>query len=76
MGFEDVTLNQLARDITRYEEGELDPSLVIKLFSDLIRTGVINHLQGSYQREAMRLIEAEILNPDGTVRVTDPMEVM
>lgn len=42
--------------IIEYENGNLNESEIITLFQTLIDTGAINSLQGSYQREALRLI--------------------
>jgi len=50
-----------------YEQGELNNSAVIKLFSELIKTGTIHHLQGCYHRTARDLIESEILTPTGEI---------
>ena len=44
-------------EIIAYESGELTFDEVVDLFQRLIDTGVINHLQGSYQRTAYSLIE-------------------
>ncbi len=44
-------------DIIRYETGEMSDEEVVEFFQDLVDTGKINHLQGSYQRTASRLIE-------------------
>ena len=44
-----------------YESGEMDGVDVIDFFQYLIDTGIINHLQGSYQRTAHQLLEAGML---------------
>ena len=51
----------LTTDIIRYENGELEMDEVIALFQALLDTGMINHLQGSYQRMAADLLA------DGTI---------
>lgn len=43
--------------IIDYENGELDVDETIELFQDLIDTGVVWQLQGTYGRTAARLIE-------------------
>ena len=52
----------IANQIIAYESGELDQEQVIELFEGLIRSGKINHLQGSYQRIANQLIEEGYIN--------------
>lgn len=44
--------------IIQLEEGQLGEEEIIDLFQDLIDTGQINHLQGSYQRTASTLVNA------------------
>lgn len=43
--------------IIAYETGELDAGETIKMFQKLINSGQVWHLQGSYGRTAMELIE-------------------
>jgi len=43
--------------IIAYESGELDQEEAIEFFQELLDTGLINNLQGSYQRTAAALIE-------------------
>lgn len=47
-----------------YETGQLDHDETVELFAELIRSGVINTLQGSYQRAAYRLICSGAIRPD------------
>ena len=50
-------LNKIdVNSIIDYESGDLDEEQTIELFQKLIDTGVIMHLQGSYQRMANDLI--------------------
>lgn len=42
--------------IIAYESMELDEELVVELFQELIDTGTIWSLQGSYQRQAQHFI--------------------
>lgn len=44
--------------IMDFEEGHLDHEEMLELFTDLIKTGYINHLQGSYQYMAKALIDS------------------
>ncbi len=43
--------------IIRYENGELDEEQTIEMFQQLIDTGLVWQLQGSYGRTAMNLID-------------------
>jgi hypothetical protein len=45
-------------------ENGCDRDTYLESFLYLIQSGVINHLQGSYQREAMRLIDAGLIIPE------------
>jgi hypothetical protein len=52
--------------IMDYENGEMDEDEVIDFFQGLVNTGIINHLQGSYQRIAMELLsQGMISHPSG-----------
>lgn len=42
--------------IFAYENGELDRDQIVAGFQSLIDSGAINHLQGSYQRQALEFI--------------------
>lgn len=54
-------------DLMDYEDGQLGPNEVIDLFSELVKSGAINGLQGSYGRTAHSLIEAGYLDAEGDV---------
>jgi hypothetical protein len=54
-------------DIMRYENGEMSETEALKFFSKLIRSGMVNQLQGSYGRTAAALIKQGLLSPDGRV---------
>jgi helix-turn-helix protein len=43
--------------ISAYENGEMDHEEVVELFQELIDTGMLYILQGSYGRTAQALIE-------------------
>jgi hypothetical protein len=47
--------------IMDYENGEMDNVEVLDFFQHLVNTGIINHLQGSYQRTASQLLEAGMI---------------
>lgn len=47
--------------LMEYESNGLTPEQEIELFERLIASGWINSLQGSYQRHARRLYEANLL---------------
>jgi len=47
----------LTADIIRYEDGELTHEETVALFQELLNTGMIDHLQGSYHRMARILLE-------------------
>lgn len=49
--------------IIALEQGELDEGETIDLFQNLINSGLVWELQGSYGRTAMRLIEAGFCHP-------------
>ena len=44
--------------IMDYESGDMDPADIIPFFQHLLDTGIIYHLQGSYQRTASELIDS------------------
>lgn len=53
--------------IMAFENGELEFNEILKLFSDLIKTGLCWKLQGSYGRSAEMLIAKRYLNKDGKI---------
>jgi hypothetical protein len=67
---ESVTLQagKLTQRIADYESGFLDDKReILYLFSDLLASGLINHLQGHYGRQARQFIQAGYLKEDGTI---------
>ena len=48
--------------IIAYEAGELDQDETIDLFQLLLDTGIIHHLQGSYQRAAGSLMNQGLIS--------------
>ena len=54
--------------IMDYECGTMETTdQILELFSNLIKTGKINHLQGTYGRTAKSLIESGYLDHDGNI---------
>jgi hypothetical protein len=54
-------------DIIAFEMGELDFAETVTLFSRLVSTGEVWHLQGFYGRTAHALIEGGYLDPSGRI---------
>ena len=48
--------------IMDYEDGNMDEDEVIDFFQGLVNSGIISHLQGSYQRTAMALLQSGMIN--------------
>ena len=59
----------IAGQLMAYENGELKEGEIIALFQFLLDSGVIYHLQGSYQRMANHLIS------EGLIEKLDPKTV-
>ena len=51
----------MVQDIMSYEAGEMTEEEMIAFFQRLLSTGLIHDLQGSYQRTALSLIEAGLI---------------
>ena len=51
----------LVDKIIAFESGEMDDDEVIEFFQELVDSGTVWSLQGSYQRAARRLIEAGLI---------------
>lgn len=49
--------------ISDYEAGILDQDEIVEGFVYLLQSGIINHLQGSYQRTALNLINQGLITP-------------
>lgn len=54
--------------IIAYEQGELTDSQTLHLFGTLIKTGMLNYLQGHYGRTADDLVKAGLLDMKGRVK--------
>ena len=61
------TKGDLITTIVAFESGELNDADTIVLFSNLIKTGLVNHLQGSYGRGARNLVLQGYLNNRGEI---------
>ena len=48
--------------IMDYENGNMSNVEVLDFFQHLVNTGIINHLQGSYQRTASHLLESGMID--------------
>jgi hypothetical protein len=59
----------IVNKIIDYESGELQGFGVLELYAELIKTGTILHLQGSYQRQARSFIEDGIINQSGEIEM-------
>lgn len=57
----------LLYEIVAYEEGELDSTEIVQLFSKLIKSGMAWQLQGMYGRQAMTLINSGYLDKEGNI---------
>lgn len=53
--------------IIQFENGEMSNSEILEFFSELVRTGLINSLQGSYGRAARRFMDAGYLDTQGNI---------
>lgn len=60
-------MKDITSRIIEYEGGEMLFIDTIELFSDLIKTGLVWSLQGSYGRMAMKFIEMKILDEHGNI---------
>ena len=56
----------IAGQLMAYESGEMEEPEVIALFQFLLDSGMIDHLQGSYQRMAQQLLDAGLVDPPDT----------
>jgi hypothetical protein len=62
-------MSDLVGRIMAYESGELDDTETLELFSELIKSGTIRHLQGAYGRAASDMIADGLLTPEGDIAV-------
>jgi hypothetical protein len=54
-------------DIIRYEEGDMTVREMVYFFSLLIRSGMLNRMQGSYGRMASQMFQYGLLDASGQV---------
>jgi|ETNvirnome_2_300_1030623.scaffolds.fasta_scaffold00977_20 hypothetical protein len=66
-----MTIDERTNLIMEYETGEITDANVLKLFANLIKTGLAWTLQGSYGRAAERFIEDEWITKDGKITEKD-----
>lgn len=62
-----MNLPQLANRIWKFEDGDMCIKEQVKLFSDLIKSGLAWSLSGFYGRTAKAMIEQELLDKDGNI---------
>ena len=62
---EDAETYDVVGKIMEYEDGTQGARDTLELFGHLIKTGTINGLQGSYQREAANMVNLGWLTPEG-----------
>jgi hypothetical protein len=60
-------MSDLVGRMMAFEEGELSNDEALKLFSELVKTGVAWELQGAYGRVAGDLIARGVLTEDGDI---------
>jgi len=53
----------ITTQMIQYEDGDLDHEQIVELFQYLVSSGMIDHLQGSYHRMALFLIESGKIAP-------------
>lgn len=53
--------NNIFDKINRYENDNMEYDEVISFFQELLDTGILFSLQGSYQRTAKQLLEQDLL---------------
>lgn len=53
--------------IIQYESGEMELEDQIEFFAELIKSGIINELQGRYQRVAQAFIDGGMISPTGEI---------
>ena len=57
--------------IMAYEGGYMEEEKVIEFFQELLDTGMVHRLQGSYGRTATALIEGGLINVNDNLSVTN-----
>jgi len=67
--YEYETGMNVLQGIMDYENGEMDNVEVLDFFQHLVNTGIINHLQGSYQRMASELLSQGMIDHPSGLKV-------
>jgi hypothetical protein len=67
MAYIQMTQSERVEAIMAYEGDGVNQEEHLKLFSNLIGTGLAWTLQGSYGRSAMRLIDAGLIDKQGNI---------
>lgn len=57
----------LVTRISDYELGELTEEQEVELFQELVTSGIVWHLQGSYQRKALSLLAGNRIDAPGAI---------
>lgn len=57
----------LVERVIRYENGSMDEDEAVAFIAEIVKSGMVNHLQGAYGRTAESLIAAGIINTEGEV---------
>jgi len=60
-------MSDLLGRMIAYESGEMSDAETLELFSELIKSGTIRHLQGAYGRAASAMIADGLLTPEGEI---------
>jgi hypothetical protein len=58
---------QIVDNIIAYESGQLSQEGILELFAELIKSGKVWVLQGSYGRQAQTLIEGGYISDKGRI---------
>mgnify|MGYP000903433249 CR=1 FL=1 len=69
-------MTDIVDKIIAYEDGDMNGWEVLDLYADLIKTGMILGLQGTYQREARYLIEEGIIDQHGNIIDTSKLNAI
>lgn len=69
-------MTDIVDKITAYESGDIYGWEVLDMYADLIKTGMILNLQGTYQREARHLIEEGIIDQHGNIIDTSKLNAI
>ena len=60
-------MTNVVNKIIQCESGEMELEDQIEFFSELIRSEIINELQGRYQRVAQAFIDGGMISPTGEI---------